>query len=129
MSNNAPQVQQPLDDPFTPKEHGGYRHIRRVGRGKNRHWEFRGKEKDEVVKAVLRKSKFFLIAPAIPFIASVLGLIFVGSLYDFYPSADAFWTLLEVILGILVVITGVYFLYNDLVLWWWRRISSPQNAS
>jgi len=118
MSSNAPQVQQPQDDPLTPKEHGGYRRVRRVGRGKDRHWEFRGREKDEVVKTVLRKSKFFLIAPAIPFIASVLGLIVVGSLFDFYPSADAFWTLLEVILGILVVITGIYFIYNDLALWW-----------
>lgn len=118
MSNNAPQVQQQQDDPFTPKEHGGFRRVRRVGRGKYRHWEFRGREQDEVVKAVLRKSKFFLIAPAIPFIASVLGLIVVGSLYNFYPSDDAFWTFLEVIIGVLVVITGVYFLYNDLALWW-----------
>jgi hypothetical protein len=119
MSNNAPQVQQQQDDPFTPKRvHGGYRHVRRVGKGKNRHWEFRGQQPDEVVKAVLRKHKFFLIVPAFPFIASVLGLIIVGFLNEANPSAGSFWTLLEVISGFLVIITGVYFLYNDLALWW-----------
>ena len=118
MSSNAPKVQQ-QQDPFTPKRvHGGYRHVRRVGKGKNRHWEFRGQQPDEVVKAVLRKHKFFLIVPAFPFIASLLGLIIVGFLNEANPSASSIWILLEVILGFLVLITGVYFLYNDLALWW-----------
>ena len=74
MSSNAPQAQQAHNDPFTPRrEHGGYWRARKVGKGKNRHWEFKGQHQDEVVKTVLRKSKFFLITPALPFIASVLG--------------------------------------------------------
>jgi PH (Pleckstrin Homology) domain-containing protein/PASTA domain-containing protein len=118
MSSNAPQAQR-QDDPFTPKRvHGGYRHVRRVGKGKNRHLEFRGQQQGEVVKAVIRKHKFFLIVPAIPFIASILGLIIVGFLNEANPSASSFWILLEVILGFLVIGTGVYFLYNDLALWW-----------
>ncbi len=48
----------------------------------------------------------------------MLGLFVVGALYGIEPGGDSFWTLLEVILGILVVITGVYFLYKDLALWW-----------
>ena len=116
MSSNAPQAQ---NDPFTPKRvHGGYRHVRRVGKGKSRHWEFKGQQPGEVVKAVLRKHKFFLIVPAFPFIASLLGLIVVGLLNEANPSASSIWILLEVILGFLVLITGVYFLYNDLALWW-----------
>src|SRR5947207_7844663 len=119
MSNNAPQAQQQQDDPFTPRRvHGGYRHVRRVGKGKSRHWEFKGQQPGEVVKAVLRKHKFFLIVPAFPFIASLLGLIVVGFLNEANPSASSIWILLEVILGFLVLITGVYFLYNDLALWW-----------
>jgi hypothetical protein len=119
MSSNAPQAQQPQDDPFTPKrDHGSFRRVRHVGKGKNRHWEFRGQEQDEVVKTVLRKSKVFLILPALPFIASGLGLFIVGALYGIEPGADSFWTLLEVILGFAVIISGVYFLYNDLALWW-----------
>jgi hypothetical protein len=119
MSSNAPKVQQPQDDPFTPNPmQGGFWRVRRVGKGKNRHWDFRGRQQDEVVKAVIRKSKYFLIFPAIPFIASMFGLFVVGALYGIEPGGDPFWTLLEVILGILVVITGVYFLYKDLALWW-----------
>jgi PASTA domain/Bacterial PH domain len=119
MSRNAPQVQQQQDDPFAPKrEHGAYRRVRRVGKGKNKHWEFRGRQPDEVVKVVLRKSKVFLILPALPFIASVLGIIVVGALFGIDPSADSFWTLLEVIVFVFVVITGAYLLYNDLALWW-----------
>ncbi len=119
MSSNAPQAQQAHNDPFTPRrEHGGYWRARKVGQGKNRHWEFRGQHQDEVVKAVLRKSKVFLVLPAIPFIASVLGLIVVGALFGINPGGDSFWVLLEIIMLVLVIITGVYFAYNDLALWW-----------
>ncbi len=114
MSSNAPQAQQAQNDPFTPRRvHGGYRHVRRVGKGKSRHWEFKGQQPGEVVKAVLRKHKFFLIVPAFPFIASLLGLIIVGFLNEANPSASSIWILLEVILGFLVLITGVYFLWVE----------------
>ena len=117
MSSNAPQAQQ--IDPFTPRrEHGGYWRAHKVGKGRNRHWEFRGQQQDEVVKAVLRKSKFFLITPALPFIASVLGLILVSTLFSIKPSGDSFWVFLEVIMLILVILSGVYFVYKDLALWW-----------
>ena len=140
MSSNAPQAQQAHNDPFTPRrEHGGFWRARKVGKGKNRHWEFRGRHQDEKVKAVLRKSKFFLITPALPFIASVIGLIVVGALFGINSSGDSFWVLLEVIMLVLVIITGVYFAYNDLALWWvetyiitdqrvliWKGLLSPR---
>ena len=117
MSSNAPQGQQAQNDPFTPKgKQGGYWRARRVG--KDKHWEFKGQQPNEVVKVVLRKSKFFLIAPAFPFIGSILGFIIVGALNESNSSGSAFWTFLLVILGFLIVGTGVYFLYNDLALWW-----------
>jgi hypothetical protein len=119
LSSKAPQAQPAQNDPFTPRRgQGGYWRARKVGKGRNRHWEFRGQRPDEVVKAVLRKSKFFLIWPAIPFIASVLGLIIVGSLFGINPGEDSFWVLLEVIMLVLVIITGIYFVYTDLALWW-----------
>jgi hypothetical protein len=119
LSNNAPQTQQGKNDPFTPgREHGGFWYAHKVGRGKKRHWEFRGRQPDEKVKTVLRKSKVFLITPALPFIASLLGLIIVGSLFGTNPGGDSFWLLLEVIMLVLVIITGVYFAYHDLALWW-----------
>ncbi|HXX78436.1 MAG TPA: PH domain-containing protein [Ktedonobacteraceae bacterium] len=119
MSSKAPQAQQAHNDPFTPRrEHGGYWRARKVGKGKNRHWEFKGRHQDEVVKTVLRKSKIFLITPAIPFIASVIGLMIVGALFGINPGGDSFWVLLEIIMLVLVIITGVYFAYHDLALWW-----------
>ena len=140
MSSNAPQAQQAQNDPFTPRrEHGGYWRARKVGKGKNRHWVFKGQHQDEVVKTVLRKSKFFLITPALPFIASLIGLIVVGALFGTNPSGDTFWILLEIIMLVLVIVTGVYFVYKDLALWWvetyiitdqrvliWKGLLSPR---
>ncbi len=119
MSSKAPQAQQAQNDPFTPRRgQGGYWRARKVGKGKNRHWEFKGQRQDEVVKAVLRKSKYFLVWPAIPFLASILGLVVVGALFGINPSGDSFWIMLEIIMLVLVIISGVYFAYNDLALWW-----------
>jgi PH (Pleckstrin Homology) domain-containing protein len=119
MSSNAPQTQQPQDDPWTPKRvQGAFRHVYRVGKGKKRHWEFKGQQTGETVKLVLRKHKYFLITPAFPLIFSIIGLILVYFLSVSYPQAGPVWTLLEIVFGILILVTGVYFLYKDLALWW-----------
>jgi len=56
MSTNAPQVQQRQNDPWIPKRlHGGLRHLRRVGRGKNRQYRFQGQLEGEVVKLIVRR--------------------------------------------------------------------------
>ena len=119
MSTNAPQSQQPQDDPWIPKRlHGGLRHLRRVGRGKNRHYEFQGQLNGEVVQLVLRRHPFFLITPAFPLLASILAFIGVAALSNVYPAGGPFWTFLELIAGVAILLTGIYFLYKDLVLWW-----------
>lgn len=120
MSTNAPQVQQPQDDPFwIPRRvHGGLRHLRRVGRGKNRHYQFKGQLEGEVVKLVIRRHKFFLITPALPLIASILAFIGVVALGSLYPAAGAFWTFLELVVGVAILLTAIYFIYKDLILWW-----------
>jgi hypothetical protein len=119
MSSNAPKVQQQQNDPFTPKTtQGGFWRARRVGKGKNRHWDFRGRQQDEVVKAVLRKHVYFLITPAFPLIGSIIGLLLMFVLSGAYPSAGSLWALLQLVFAILIVFTAVYFLYNDLALWW-----------
>lgn len=140
MSTNAPQVQQPQpDDPWTPRRvHGGFRHVRRVGRGRNRQYRFQGQLEGEVVKLVIRRHKLFLITPAFPLIASILGLILVVALSNANPSGGAFWTFLELLAAAAVLVTGIMFLYKDLALWWvettivtnkrifsWRGLASP----
>jgi hypothetical protein len=119
MSRNAPPTQQPQDDTWIPKRvQGGFRNVRRVGTGKNKHWEFIGQQPGETVKAVLRKHVWFLITPAFPLIGSIIGLLIIGVLSANYPSAGSLWTLLEIVFGFLIVITAIYFIYNDLALWW-----------
>ncbi len=120
MSTNAPQIQQPQDDPWIPKRvHGGLRHVRRVGRGNNRHYEFQGQEPGEIVKLPpIRKHKIFLITPALPLITSILAFIGVVALGSLYPAAGAFWTFLELVAGVAILATAIYFIYKDLILWW-----------
>jgi uncharacterized membrane protein YdbT with pleckstrin-like domain len=120
MSTNAPQVQRPQDDPFwIPRRvHGGLRHLRRVGRGKNRQYRFQGQLEGEVVKLVIRRHMFFLITPALPLIASILALIGIVALGSLYPAGGAFWTFLELVAGAAILLTAIYFVYKDLILWW-----------
>ena len=120
MSTNAPQVQQPQDDPWVPKRvHGGLRHVRRVGRGKNRHYEFKGQERGEIVKMPpIRKHKIFLIPPALPLLGTILALIGVLALDLNFSSASPLWAFLALIFGILFLVTGAYFVYKDFLLWW-----------
>ncbi len=119
MSTNAPQVQQPQEDPWVPRRvHDSFRRVRRIGRGRNMHYEFRGQQPDETVKMVLRRHKFFLIAPALPLVGAIIGLFVVIGLSGYFPQAGPFWTLLEYILAIAIIIASGYFLYNDLALWW-----------
>jgi hypothetical protein len=119
MSTNAPQTQQQQDDPWNPRRiQAGFRRVRRVGSGKNRHYEFNGQQAGETVKLVLRKHLWFLITPAFPVIGSIIALIAVTALSATYPQAGSLWTLLQIVFGILIVVTLFLFLYKDLALWW-----------
>src|SRR6266404_5319435 len=119
MSTNAPQVQRPQNDPWMPRRlHGGLRHLRRVGRGKNRHYQFQGQLAGEVVRLVIRRHIFFLITPALPLITSILAFLGVVVLSNLYPGASAFWTFLELLAGAAILATAIYFIYKDLILWW-----------
>jgi hypothetical protein len=119
MNANAPLVQPTPEDPWTPRRiYDSFRRVRRVGRGRNRRYVFRGQQPDETVKMVLRRHKFFLILPALPLIGAIIGLLVVIGLSGQFPQAGPFWTLLEYIFAIAIIIATGYFLYNDLALWW-----------
>src|SRR5258708_16643581 len=109
MSTNAPQVQQPQpDDPWTPRRvHGGFRHVRRVGRGRNRQYRFQGQLEGEVVSLVIRMHKLFLITPAFPLIGSILAFILAIDLRNVNPSGGALWTFLELVAAAAIVVTGI----------------------
>ncbi len=119
MSSNAPQVQQPQNDPWVPKrDYDTFRRVRRVGTGKKRHYEFKGQQPGETVKMVLRRHKLFLITPAFPLIATIIGLIAMYVFAANFPQAGPLWSLLELIFIILIIVSAIYFLYHDLALWW-----------
>ncbi len=119
MSTNAPQTHRPGDDPWNPRRiKASFRRVRRVGHGRNMHYEFDGQQTGEQVKLVLRKHIWFLITPAFPVIGSIIALIAVTALRAAYPQGGSFWTLLQVVFGILIVITLFLFFYKDLILWW-----------
>ncbi len=119
MNANVQQVQQPPEDPWIPRRvHDSFRRVRRVGRGRNRRYVFRGQQPDETVKMVIRAHKFFLILPALPLVGAIIGLFVVIGLSGRFPQAGPFWTLLDYISVIAIIIAAVYFLYNDLALWW-----------
>ena len=105
MNANAPQVQQPQEDPWIPRRvHDSFRRVRRVGRGRNRRYVFRGQQPDETVKMVLRAHKFFLILPALPLVGTIIGLFVVIGLSGRFPGAGPFWTLLEYISVIAIIV-------------------------
>ncbi|HZS79768.1 MAG TPA: PH domain-containing protein [Ktedonobacteraceae bacterium] len=120
MSKAAPQ-QKP--DPWVPRRvHGGFIHLRRRGKGKKRHYEFKGQEPDEVVRMVVRRHKLFLLRPALPAVASLILLFVTFGLHTRYPQIGFAWGFLELVFGLATLVTSVYFLYKDFVLWWLETI-------
>jgi uncharacterized membrane protein YdbT with pleckstrin-like domain len=90
----------------------------RIGRDKM--WHFSGQQDGEEVRVVVRKHWWFLVKPAIPFLIalivlfSITGGIFVSSVL---ASVGVY---LEIAAFIAVLITGAWFAYSDLALWWYE---------
>lgn len=111
----APAAPQP-PDPWKPHRQ---RHWRVIYRGKDKKLHFHGQEKDEFVRMVVRKHKWFLVRPALPFIGAILLFLLVTSLAFKFPTPGALWGLLEGLSALLIVGTGVWFAWRDLVVWWY----------
>ena len=69
----------------------------------------------------MRKHKWFLVRPALPLLGSIallfVLLVVVG---PGAPNLQGIWTLLDILAVILIVGTGIYFLYKDLVVWFYE---------
>ena len=114
MSSNAPQQAQ--DDAWRPRRvHGGFRQLRR-GRDKQLH--FIGQEPDEVVRKVVRRHVWFLIRAALPFAGLLLLLIILLAVYIGQPALRPLWLFLILIVSVLVLFTGAYAVYKDVIRWW-----------
>src|SRR5437762_619348 len=121
MNKQAPQQSPgspttPTPDSWQPRRyHWGWR---RVLRGKDKRLHFPGQEADETVKKVVHRHWLFLVRPALPFIASLIGVFLVPLGYAIAPGAGSVWTILELVLVVLSFVTGGWFVYRELVLWW-----------
>jgi Bacterial PH domain/PASTA domain len=94
---------------------------RQLRRGRNRVWHFSGQQPDEVIRMVVRKHWWFLVRPALPFLGAALlfFLLIWGSavLASVPPVAKL---VIDVASFLLLLGTGVWFAYKDLIAWWFE---------
>lgn len=116
MSTQAPkQVNLPPD--WVPKRHelGGLRQVRR---GEDDKLTFKGQDKDEEVKMVVRRHPLFLIRPALPALLVLLLLSIVLALFVRFPEFGLVWGVTGGLLGLLFLLALGFFIWRDFVVWW-----------
>lgn len=89
-------------------------------RGSDRKWYFSGQEPGEIVKLVVRKHWFFLIPAALPLIGSLAFLLLLTWLSTSRPTLASLWDVLFVLDGLLIIGTGIWFVWKDLLEWWFE---------
>jgi uncharacterized membrane protein YdbT with pleckstrin-like domain len=113
-------------DPATAQEDDPWRSgrsrwgIQNFRRGRDKQWHFSGQQKDEEVKMVVRKHPVFLLKAALPVLGSI-ALLLVSTALTANVSLRLFhplFTGLQIVAAILILVTGVWFLYKDFVIWW-----------
>lgn len=89
-------------------------------RGPDKRWRFAGQERDEVVRMVVRQHWWLLVLPGLPFLGSVVLLFVVLWAAESLPWFAAFSSIAEVIAVLLMIGTGIWFAYRDLLVWWFE---------
>ncbi len=86
--------------------------------GKDKKWHFSGQGPGEEVRTVVRKHWWFLVRPALPFLASIVGIFLVLAAIAAFPQYDIIWAYLEIGVVLLTIGTGIWFAWKDLAVWW-----------
>lgn len=116
QSKNNAAAQQALADPWrSGRKRFGWQQFRR---GQDRKWHFPGQQPDEEVTLVVRQHPWFLVVPALPFLGAVIAMFLF--LYGSFAAPGLLWSVLEIIDGIAIVVTFIWFAYRDLVTWWYQ---------
>ena len=89
-------------------------------RGRDKKWHFSGQQPGEEVRMVVRKHWWFLIRPALPFLISCILLFLVTGGIVANSAIASIGLYLEIAVFIAVLVTGVWFAYRDLVVWWYE---------
>ncbi len=114
-ARNANQSQMP-DDPWrSGRTRFGLQQFRRGG---DRNWHFSGQQPDEIVRMVVRKHWWFLVTPALPFIGALVLLVLILSATVALSSFGTLWYFADALVFCLVIGTGVWFVWRDLIVWW-----------
>lgn len=125
MSSKAPKQKQQQQQQSQEEEvwrsgrnRFGWQQFRQTWRSRDRQWHFSGQEPGEVVRRVVHKHWFFLVPAALPLIGSLALLVVVTWLTTAVNEPPALWETLYVVTFLLVVGTGFWFVWKDLILWW-----------
>lgn len=95
--------------------HGGLRQVRRT---KDKKLTFKGQDKDEEVKLIIRQHIILLLKPVGPALGMLTLLILSLALTVRFPEFGSLWLFLNPILIVALLIAGGYFIYKDLFVWW-----------
>src|SRR5579872_3631824 len=114
--NNSPVTETPHDERWRSGRNrfGGLR----FRRGRDQKWHFSGQQPDEEVRLVIRKHWWFLVKPALPFIASciLLGLVFFGAAR--LPNPLFSWPFFEIMAIVLFFGTLGWVIWRDGIEWY-----------
>ena len=118
---NQSQIQPPA--PANEKPRRIWRHrlaLLQFWRGSDKQWYFFGQQPDEHVRLLVRKHWWFLVQPALPFAAAVAVLFILLWIAAAAPALASLWYLLELAVFLVVLGTGCWFAYRDLIAWWYE---------
>jgi len=116
---DRPKNQTAENAPADPWRSGRARFdFRQLRRGRDHKWFFSGQQPGEDVRLIVRKHWWFLVRPALPFLGSALLFFILLSASTLVSINPIIWYIVDGIDFLLVLATGIWFAYKDLVVWW-----------
>lgn len=89
-------------------------------RGRDKRWYFFGQQADEQVRLLVRRHWWFLVQPGLPFAISAAVLFIILWIAAALPAWASLWYILELATFLVMLATGAWFAYRDLISWWYE---------
>src|ERR1051326_2434482 len=94
--------------------------IRQLRQGRDRRWRFAGQQPGEEVRLVVRKHWWFLVLPGLPFLGACALFLFSIYAATAFPIDQRVLVVFNIVAFLLVIGTGLWFAYKDLINWWFE---------